>query len=77
MPAISNIVHQLETQRKLTQRELKKLDLAIRALTSLEGESVAASAGIRRKPHFSAAARERIAAAQRARWKKIKATQKK
>jgi hypothetical protein len=74
MPAISNIVHQLETQRKLTQRELEKLNLAIRALTSLDGKSV--SVGIRRKPHFSAAARERIAAAQRARWKKLKAAQK-
>jgi hypothetical protein len=77
MPTISNIVHQLETQRKLTQRELEKLDLAIKALTSLEGESVVATAGTRRKPHFSAAARERIAAAQRARWKKLKAAQKK
>lgn len=76
MPTISVIVHQLETQRKLTQRELEKLDLAIKALTSLEGESVAASTGIRRKPHFSAAARERIAAAQRARWKALKAAQK-
>jgi fumarate hydratase class II len=77
MPAISNIVHQLETQRTLTQRELEKLNLAIKALTSLEGGSVAATTGMRRKPHFSAAARERIAAAQRARWRKIKATQKK
>jgi hypothetical protein len=77
MPTISNIVHQLETQRKLTQWELEKLNLAIKALTSLEGTSAGTNAGIRRKPHFTAAARERIAAAQRARWKKLKAAQKK
>ena len=77
MPTISDVVHQLETQRKLTERELEKLNLAIKALTSLEGTSVGTSAGIRRKPHFSAAARGRIAAAQRARWKKLKAAQKK
>jgi hypothetical protein len=77
MPAISNIVHQLETQRRLTQRELEKLDLAIRALSSLGGTSVPDTAGTRRKPHFTAAARERIAAAQRLRWKKLKAAQKK
>ena len=75
MPTISDVVHQLETQRKLTQRELEKLNLAIRALTSLEGKS--GSAGIRRKPKFSAAGIARIRAAQKARWAKIKAAQKK
>jgi hypothetical protein len=74
MPAFSNIVHQLETQRKLTQRELEKLNLAIKALTSLEGTSEPA---VRRKPVFTKAGLARIAAAQRARWKKIKAAQKK
>jgi hypothetical protein len=75
MPTISDVVHQLETQRKRTQRELEKLNLAIKALTSLSGKSV--SAGIRRKPHFSAAAIARIRAAQKARWAKIRAAQKK
>jgi hypothetical protein len=74
MPTISVVIRQLETQRKLTQRQLEKLNLAIKALTSLDGKSV--SAGIKRKPHFSVAARARIAAAQRARWKKLKAAQK-
>ena len=77
MSALTQVVQQLQARRRLTQRELEKLNLAIKALTSLEGESVGASTGIRRKPHFSAAARERIAAAQRARWKKIRAAQKK
>jgi len=77
MSDLSRVVHQLQTRRKRVEMKLEKLDCAINALTSLEGESVAATAGIRRKPHFSAAARARIAAAQRARWKKIKAAQKK
>ena len=78
MSDLNQVVHQLQTQRKRAELELEKLNLAIKALTSLEGgASVGATAGIRRKPHFSAAARERIAAAQRARWKKIKAAQKK
>ncbi len=77
MSVINQVVHQLETQRKLTQRELEKLNLAIKALTSLEGESVGASAGIRRKPKFTKAGLARIAAAQRARWRRIKAAQKK
>jgi len=76
MPITDQIIHQLKTQRSQAERELEKLNLAIRALSSLEGESAAATLGIRHKPHFSAAARERIAAAQRARWKKLKAAQK-
>jgi hypothetical protein len=75
MSTMNQVVRQLQAQRKQSEQQLEKLNLAIRALTSVEGTSV--SAGIRRKPHFSAAARERIAAAQRARWKKIKAAQKK
>ena len=77
MSDLNQVVHQLQTQRKRAELELEKLSLAIKALTSLEGESVAATTGIRRKPHFSAAARERIAAAQRLRWRKLKAAQKK
>jgi hypothetical protein len=75
MPTISNVVHQLETQRRLTQRELEKLDLAIRALTSFNGKSV--HARVRRKPKISAAGIARIRAAQIARWAKIRAAQKK
>jgi hypothetical protein len=75
MSTMTQVVHQLHAQQKRAERELEKLNLAIRALTSLDGKSV--SAGIRRKPHFSAAARARIAAAQRARWAKIRAMQKK
>jgi hypothetical protein len=74
---MNQVVKHLQACRKQSERELEKLSLAITALTSLDGKSVTANAGIRRKPKFSAAARGRIAAAQRARWAKIKAAQKK
>ena len=73
MPTISNVLHQLQTQRTLTQRELEKLNLAIQALTSFHGKS---EPGARRKPKISAAASERIRAAQNARWK-VRAAQNK
>ena len=77
MSTMNQIVKQLQARRKQSERELEKLNLAIKALAFLEGNSVTANAGTRRKPKFSAAARGRIAAAQRARWAKIKASQKK
>ena len=74
---MNQVVQQLHAQRKRAEQELENLNLAIRALTSIDGTSGLSKLGIRRKPRFSAAARARIAAAQRARWAKIKAAQKK
>jgi hypothetical protein len=76
MSSINKVVQQLQIQRQRTEEELEKLNLALKALSSLDGGIAVAGSGIRRKPRFSAAARERIAAAQRARWAKIKAAQK-
>jgi hypothetical protein len=74
---MNQVVHQLHAQRKRAEQELEKLNLAIRALTSIDGTVGLSKLTFRRKPRFSAAARGRIAAAQRARWAKIKAAQKK
>ncbi len=63
----------LQQHRQDLVAELGRIDTAVRALGSIRSNRTSA----RRKPHFSAAARERIAAAQRARWKKLKAAQKK
>jgi hypothetical protein len=76
MSSINKVVQQLQIQRKRTEQELEKLNLALQALSSLNGGTAVAGFATRRKPKFSAAARERIAAAQRARWAKIKAAQK-
>jgi hypothetical protein len=73
MSTTTKVIKQLQAQRKQTERELEKLNLAIRVLSSLGG----VQGTVRRKPKFSAAARARIAAAQRARWAKLKAAQKK
>ena len=77
MSSINQVVQQLQIQRKRAEQELEKLNLALKALTSLNGGITGGGLVTRRKPKFSAAARERIAAAQRARWAKIKAAQKK
>ena len=75
MSGIKEVVQQLQSQRRLAEREIGKLNLAIKALTSLE-ELVPAAVTTKRKPKLSAAARARIAAAQRARWAKVKAKKK-
>jgi len=61
---IASIVGQLKAERD-------RLDRAIQALSGLDG-----SGKIRTKRFLSADARERIAKAQRARWKKFKAAKK-
>ena len=63
MANLNNIIQQL-------QQERDRLNSAIRALTSLNGNSP--TPGTRRDRTMSAAARARIAAAQRARWAKLR-----
>ena len=70
MANLESIVQQLKQERD-------RLDAAIRALTSVGGgtaKSNIAASPTRRT--LSASARRKIAAAQRARWAKIKAKQK-
>ena len=62
MPDLSAVLAQLKAERA-------KLDKAIAALSGVAGKS----SGGRGTRRLSAAARERIAAAQRARWAKFKA----
>jgi hypothetical protein len=58
----------------VVRSELELINQAIKALTSLGGPS---GLVVRKKPTFSKAGLARIAAAQRKRWAKIKASQKK
>ena len=73
MSTTTQFIHQLKAQRGQAERELEKLDLAIKALTAIEG---APALSVRRKRKFSELGLARIAAAQRKRWAKIKAAQK-
>ena len=81
MSNFTNVVRQLTEERDQAQRRVEQLDEALKALTGLGGVNGTA---VRRgdtqvssaKPRtMSAAARKRIAAAQRVRWAKWKATQ--
>jgi hypothetical protein len=72
MANIESIVQQLRQERD-------RLDAAIRALTSVgggTGQSTASTGATPKRRTLSAAARRKIAAAQRARWAKVKAKQK-
>lgn len=79
MSNFTNVVRQLTEERDQAQRRVEQLDEALKALTGLGGVN---GTGERRghtqvssaKPRtMSAAARKRIAAAQRMRWAKWKA----
>jgi hypothetical protein len=78
MSNLTQVVQRLKQERGQLQGRIEQLDEALKALTGLSGvrgtagrHAPAPSSGKRRT--MSAAARERIAAAQRARWAKWKA----
>ncbi len=73
---LATAVRQLKQERARTQKEVEKLDAAIRVLSGLTGTKRGLGrgrAGIGKRRTMSVAARKRIAAAQRARWAKWKA----
>ncbi len=71
----SQIVAHLEKSAKHLRAELEKVESALAALGS--GQKKLGRPPGKRKGKMSAAGKARIAAAQRARWAKIKAAQKK
>jgi len=79
MANLSQMVSELQAQRRQARRELDRLDAAISALQRVDGgNGLGRNPGNRRpKRIMSIAARRKIAAAQRARWAAWKAKQKK
>ena len=78
MLTLTTAVRQLKQERARAQKEVEKLDAAIRVLSGLTGTKRGlrrGRAGVGKRRTMSAAARKRIAAAQRARWAKWKAAQ--
>jgi hypothetical protein len=74
MAQLGRILRQLRVQRAVTQAEVDRLDRAIEALSDVEKKAGRGAGSARGGPrHMSAAARKRIADAQRARWAKIRA----
>lgn len=68
--ALNQILRSLQSQRAAAQATVDRLDRAVTALSELDGKAPGRRGGPR---HMSAAARKRIADAQRARWAKIRA----
>ncbi len=74
MAQLGRILRQLRGQRSSSQAEVDRLDRAIEALSEVErGTGRTPGAGRGGPRHMSAAARKRIADAQRARWARIRA----
>jgi hypothetical protein len=69
MTTITNIVKQLKKERDDVERQLTGLNAALSAFVGAYG----GTKPTRKKRTISAAGRKRIAAAQRARWAKIRA----
>ena len=78
MADLDAVLEQLRQERKRAEAELRQLEKVIAQLSKArEGNSPSSSRFRKRKKHqLSAAARERIAAAQRARWAKVRAQSK-
>jgi hypothetical protein len=76
MSNLTKVVQRLKEERDQAQRRIEQLDEALKALTGLGVVGRHGSAPSSRKRRtMSAAARKRIAAAQRARWAKWKSAQ--
>ena len=75
MPALSQVLNKLHGERNRIQQQLQRVEAAISALQGLNGRGGRMS-GNRPKRTLSVAARRRIAAAQRARWAKVRAQKK-
>ena len=72
---LTGTVKILQTQRVQVQKELVKLDKAIAVLRELSGTNSTPSQNGKRRT-LSAAARRRTGKAQKARWAKVRQTQK-
>jgi len=74
MANLENAIEQLRQDRKQAQLQVEKLDLAISVLEGLAGSSSATASrnGAQPKRVVTAAARRRMARAQRARWAKLR-----
>jgi small-conductance mechanosensitive channel len=73
---LATVLGQLKKERERAQKEVDGLDTALNALGSLVSQNRGSTGGqtvAKKRKTMSAAARKRIAAAQRARWAKWKA----
>ena len=78
MADLDAVLEQLRQERKRAEGELRQLERVIAQLSKARAGSsrTSSSFGKGKKRQLSAAARERIAAAQRVRWAKVRAQSK-
>ena len=76
MPNLVKVLAALTKEQKRLQGELHNVDAAITALRGVNGGGRNVSSIARRQRRLSAAARKRIAAAQKARWARFRAQKK-
>ena len=77
MASIDTAVKHLQSERGRLEKELERINAALSALSSLNGAGrgrgrAAGKRVVRPQRHVSAAARRRMAAAQKARWAKVR-----
>ena len=79
MADLDAVLEQLKQERKRAEGELRQLEKVITALSRMRttGSRTASGSGKGMKRQLSSAGRERIAAAQRVRWAKVRAQSKK
>jgi hypothetical protein len=79
MADLDAVLEQLRVERKRAEGELRQLEKVIKQLSKVRtrGSQASLRSGKHKKHQLSAAARERIAAAQRARWAKVRAQSRK
>jgi hypothetical protein len=77
MSELVGVLEQLKRERARAATELRQLDQAIRALSSISVRVGKQGGSIPTRRPMSAAARRRIAAAQKARWAKFRASKRK
>ncbi|MGA9352280.1 MAG: hypothetical protein WBV46_01230 [Terriglobales bacterium] len=75
---VNTIVDQLQTERARLEHELHRVSAALGAFGKayMQGSKAKAAAPAPKRRMISAAGRKRIAAAQKARWAKIRAAKK-
>ena len=76
MPNLVQVLTALVKEQKRLQGRLQSVDAAITALRGMNGGGRNVTSIARPRRHLSAAARKRIAAAQKARWAKFRAQKK-
>ena len=76
MPALSQVLNKLQRERSRMQQQLQRVEADISALRGLSGRSGKTASSDRPRRILSVSARRRIAAAQRARWAKVRAQKK-